>query len=135
VLTGAQDAKLSREQVQSLQAHFQYADRDRSGTLNRSELEALWRNAFQVVRVPSPVEPRDRDRDRNRDRNRERERADAVAVQECDRRMLQLIFDVFDRDRSGQLSFNEFVIGFGTFNHELNVFRVRLYLLSLSVCL
>ena len=44
-----QDARLSMQQVQSLQQHFAYADRDRSGTLSRSELEQLWRNAFQVV--------------------------------------------------------------------------------------
>ena len=39
--------------------------------------------------------------------------------------MLDLMFTVFDRDRSNTLTFAEFVIGFGTFNHELATFRVR----------
>ena len=39
--------------------------------------------------------------------------------------MLDMMFEVFDRDRSGTLSFTEFVIGFGTFNHELETMRVR----------
>lgn len=45
----AKDSFLSIEQVNNLLAHFNYADRDRSGTLERNELEALWANAFKTV--------------------------------------------------------------------------------------
>lgn len=34
------------------------------------------------------------------------------------------MFTVFDKTRSGALSFNEFIYGFGTFTHELEEFKV-----------
>ena len=39
------------------------------------------------------------------------------------------MFRQFDNDRSGHLSFAEFVLGFGTVNHEKAIAKVRVLLL------
>jgi len=44
--------------------------------------------------------------------------------QEPDPRLLNFMFQLFDTDKTGSLSFNEFVLGFGAFNFEISLCRV-----------
>jgi Ca2+-binding EF-hand superfamily protein len=107
---------LSAQTIKDLQAHFDYADRDHSSTLERRELETFWQTAFAkvcncahaVMSVGCVL----------------------THVQPADQRVLDWTYRLFDTDRTGSLSFSEFVLGFGMFNRELQLTRVRPPLVS-----
>lgn len=65
----------------------------------------------------------------DRDRSGTMDRGELIAFwrtnlqQEPDPRLLEFMFALFDTDKTGSLSFNEFVLGFGAFNYEMSLCR------------
>eukprot|EP00698_Gefionella_okellyi_P021502 TRINITY_DN6990_c0_g1_i1.p2 TRINITY_DN6990_c0_g1~~TRINITY_DN6990_c0_g1_i1.p2 ORF type:complete len:196 (-),score=66.86 TRINITY_DN6990_c0_g1_i1:75-662(-) len=74
------------DQIQRLYQVFQENDRDRSGTMDRTELVNFWRQQLR---------------------------------QEPDTRLLELMFLQFDVQKTGSLTFNEFIMAYGALTKEL----------------
>lgn len=135
------DPSLSAEEVQAI---AKAADADRSGSIDVAELCAYLQGSNAVERIKSAVLQRGgmngiisltrilRNMDTSRDGALDRrELTDGFAALDVklNSKDVQDIFAFFDKDRSGKISFDEFLIGF---RGELNSRRRDLVLIAFS---